>query len=277
MSIQRLLTPAAATLLAALAACAPQSEAADGEAAADAGAAGTAAGTAAEQPNTLTAAESAEGWRLLWDGSSFAGWRGLGRDSVPTQHWKIQDGTIYKVPSGDVPKAPDGQPLAGGDLMTVDAFQDFELSWEWKISEGGNSGLKYNVSEELSLTNPTARAALGFEYQMLDDDRHSDGKIRKHRSGDLYDLIEAPADKPIKPVGEWNQSRVVFRGNHGEHWLNGTKVVEYELGSPAMAEAFSQSKWSKNPQFITRKRGHIVLQDHNDAVWIRSVKIRELQ
>lgn len=231
---------------------------------------------AAMAPNTLNAAERAAGWRLLWDGRTFNGWRGLGRDTVPTQHWQIQDGAIYKVPSGKVALAADGQPIAGGDLMTRDAFQDFELEWDWKISEGGNSGLKYNVSEQLSLQNPTARAALGFEYQMLDDDRHPDGKLVSHRSGDLYDLIPAPANKPLKPVGEWNRARVVFRGNHGEHWLNGQKVIEYDLGTPQMAAAFAKSKWANNPQFITRKRGHIVLQDHNDAVWVRNIKIREV-
>lgn len=276
MSIQRILVPtASATLLAALAACAPQMQATGGDGAGNGVSASASA--SAGQPNTLSSAERAAGWRLLWDGRTFTGWRGLGRDTVPTQHWKIQDGAIYKVPSGNVPKAPDGQPLSGGDLMTIDAFQDFELAWEWKVAEGSNGGLKYNVSEALSLTNPTARAALGFEYQMLDDARHPDGRLVKHRSGDLYDLIAAPEDKPLKPVGEWNQSRIVFRGNHGEHWLNGRKVVEYELGSPQMAQAFAQSKWSNNPQFITRKRGHIVLQDHNDAIWIRSMKIRELR
>jgi hypothetical protein len=263
----------------ALTACSSGS-ASDSDALADAAAdpAVVADSTAAEQPNTLTAAEQAAGWRLLWDGKSFDGWRGLGRDTVPTQHWKIVDAAIYKVPSGDVPLAPDGQPLAGGDLMTKDTFQNFELSWDWKISEGGNSGLKYNVDEGLSLRNPTARAALGFEYQMLDDERHPDGQLRTHRAAALYDLIPPDSTKKhLNPVGEWNHSRVVFNGNHGEHWLNGQKVVEYELGSPRMDSAFAKSKWHDMPEFITRKTGHIVLQDHNDGVWIRNVKIRELE
>jgi hypothetical protein len=274
--VRTLLSGAPACLLVLAAACGPAAQA---DAEADTAAADTAATTALAadaQPNTLTDAERAEGWRLLWDGSTFNGWRGLGMDTVPSQHWKIEDGSIYKVPSKNVPLAPDGQPLAGGDLITNDTFQNFELAWDWKISEGGNSGLKYNVSEELSLRNPTARAALGFEYQMLDDDRHADGQLPTHRSAALYDLIVPNADKQLAPVGEWNHARIVFNGNHGEHWLNGKKVVEYELGSPEMQKAFAESKWHDMPEFITRKRGHIVLQDHNDAVWVRNVKIREL-
>lgn len=227
-------------------------------------------------PNTLTAAEQQAGWRLLWDGKTFDGWRGIGSQTVPTAHWKIVDGTIYKVPTHDVPLRPDGQPVAGGDLMTKDTFQDFELQWDWKISEAGNSGLKYNVSEELS-TRGGSRAALGFEYQMLDDARHPDGQLPTHRSGALYDLIVPAANKKLAPVGEWNHSRIVFKGNHGEHWLNGQKVVEYDLGTPAMTAAFAKSKWRDNPDYITRKVGHIVLQDHTDAVWIRNMKIRELK
>jgi hypothetical protein len=229
-----------------------------------------------DAPNTLTAAEKQEGWQLLWNGKDFDGWRGLGLDSVPTQHWKIVDNSIYKVPTHDVPLRPDGQPVAGGDLMTKSTFQDFELAWDWKISEAGNSGLKYNVSEELS-TRGGSRAALGFEYQMLDDARHPDGQLPTHRSGALYDLVVPDSTKTLAPVGEWNHSRVVFKGNHGEHWLTGKKVVEYELGTPALADAFAKSKWHDNPDFITRKVGHIVLQDHTDAVWIRNLKIRELK
>jgi hypothetical protein len=230
----------------------------------------------AQAPNTLTAAEKQAGWRLLWDGKTFDGWRGLGSQTVPTAHWKIVDGSIYKVPTHDVPLKPDGQPVAGGDLMTKETFKDFELEWDWKISEAGNSGLKYNVSEELS-TKGGSHAALGFEYQMLDDARHSDGKLPTHRSGALYDLIAPPLDKHLNPVGQWNHSRVVFKGNHGEHWLNGVKTVDYNLGTPEMAAAFAKSKWHNNPEFITRKVGHIVLQDHTDAVWIRNLKIRELK
>ena len=127
------------------------------------------------QPNQLTAAELNAGWQLLFDGRSLVGWRGLGYDTVPTAHWVVENGTIKKIASGKVPTLPDGQPLNGGDLMTVDTYGDFELTWEWKVTPGANSGVKYNVSEELSMAQAPNHAALGFEYQMLDDDRHEDG------------------------------------------------------------------------------------------------------
>ena len=235
----------------------------------------TTAGGGVSGPNQLSAAERAAGWRLLFDGRTFAGWRGLGRDTVPTAHWEIVDGAIRKKPSGQVALRPDGQPLAGGDLTTVDTFDDYELAFEWKVTPGANSGVKYNVDESLSSTG-----ALGFEYQVLDDASHPDARagISGNRtSAGLYDLIPPAANKPLRPVGEWNEARIVFRGNHGEHWLNGVKVVEYDLGTPRMAELFSKSKWSDNPRFITRKAGHrIVLQDHNDEVFYRNLKIREL-
>jgi 3-keto-disaccharide hydrolase len=226
--------------------------------------------------NALTAAERAAGWRLLFDGRTLRGWRGLGYDSVPTAHWVVVDGTIKKVASGKVPTLPDGQPLHGGDLMTVDTFGDFELTWEWKVTPGANSGLKYNVSEELSAKEAPNHAALGFEYQILDDDRHPDGKLASHRAGALYDLIAPSRPTHVRPVGEWNQSKLVFRGNHGEHWLNGSKLLEFDLGTARMDSALAQSKFRSLPWFGERRRGHIVLQDHGDEVYFRNIKVREL-
>jgi hypothetical protein len=225
--------------------------------------------------NQLTRAERDAGWQLLFDGRSLRGWRGLGRAEVPTAHWRVTDGAIQKVASGKVPVQADGQPLEGGDLMTEATFGDFELAWEWKVTPGGNSGVKYNVSEELSTSIQPRHAAKGFEYQVLDDDRHSDGRIVKHRTGDLYDLISANERKRVRPVGEWNESRIVFRGTHGEHWLNGEKVVEYDLGTPAMNAALAASKYKTIPWFGERRRGHVVLQDHGDEVYFRNIKIRE--
>jgi hypothetical protein len=215
-------------------------------------------------------------WHPLFDGKTFNGWRGLGYDSVPSAHWKIEHGTIKKIPSGQVPRLADGQPAAGGDLMTKETFKDFELSWEWKISPVGNSGVKYNVSEELSMAEAPNHAALGFEYQMLDDDRHEDGKLPSHRAAGLYDLIAPNANKKLKPVGEWNTSRIVFRGNHGEHWLNGKKVVEFNLGTPRMDSLVAKSKYRSIKNFAQRRAGHIVLQDHGDEVYFRNIKIRIL-
>jgi hypothetical protein len=227
-------------------------------------------------PNTLLAAERAAGWRLLFDGRTFDGWRGLGYDSVPTAHWKIENGAIKKVPSGEIPRMADGQPAAGGDLMTTQTFTDFELSWEWKIGRAGNSGVKYNVSEELSMAAAPNHAALGFEYQLLDDDLHEDNKVPSHRAGALYDLIAPNASKALKAVGEWNVSKLVFRGNHGEHWLNGAKIVEFDLGTPRMDSLLAKSKYRSIPNFARRRAGHVVLQDHGEEVYFRSIRVRHL-
>jgi hypothetical protein len=231
--------------------------------------------------NQLTAEEEAEGWRLLFDGSTFTGWRGIGRDDVPTEHWEIVDGAIHKIASGDVPVAPDGQPVAGGDLMTEETFENFELAFEWKISPGGNSGVKYNVSEEMSTNNPlgASNAALGFEYQVLDDEGHPDAKAgdgTNRTAAALYDLKGPIENKPLKPVGEWNEGRILVQGNHAEHWLNGVKVVEYDLDSEDFKERFARSKYVDIAGFADKRAGHIVLQDHNDDAWYRNIKIRVL-
>jgi len=229
------------------------------------------------RPNTLTEVELAEGWRLLFDGDTFDGWRGLGRDSIPDAHWIIEDSNIRKVASGDVPTAPDGQPLEGGDIMTVDAYEDFELTLEWKVAPGANSGIKYNVDEGMSASVPPPYAALGFEYQILDDDLHPDAQNGPNRTAAaLYDMIAPGEGKLLRPVGEFNDTRLVFRGGHGEHWLNGVKVVEYDLGTDRFENLLAASKYEPIEGFADKRRGHIVLQDHGDNVWFRNIKIREL-
>lgn len=231
----------------------------------------------APQLNTLTDTEKAEGWILLFDGKTFNGWRGLGRDGIPEGHWVIGEGAIKKVPSRDVPLQEDGQPLKGGDIMTTRSFENFELYLEWKISPAGNSGIKYNVSEEMSISYPPKYAALGFEYQILDDENHPDAKMGTNRTAaSLYDLI-APEGKFLEHVGEFNTTRIIFRGNRGEHWLNGVKVLEYELGTPRMDALLAASKYKNIPGFGKKRKGHIVLQDHTDAVWFRNIKIREFK
>ena len=228
-------------------------------------------------PNTLTVAEQADGWRLLFDGETFTGWRGLGRDSIPAGHWTIEDGTIRKVASGEVPTAPDGQPLEGGDIMTEETFGDFELVLEWRVSPGANSGIKYNVSEAMSTEHPPTYAALGFEYQILDDDRHPDARNGPNRTAAaLYDLIPPDATKKLNPVGTFNETRLLFRGKHGEHWLNGEKVVAYDLDTPRFDSLLAASKYQPIEGFAERRQGHIVLQDHGDDVWFRNIKIRML-
>jgi len=229
------------------------------------------------RPNELSSAERAAGWRLLFDGKTFNGWRGLGYDSVPTAHWRIVNGAIEKIASGNVPKMPDGQPVNGGDLMTVDTFKDFELAFEWKVTRGANSGVKYNVSEEFSLKNASNHAALGFEYQIQDDINGDDIARPTHLTGALYDLFAANSEKRLNPVGEWNSSRIIFRGNHGEHWLNGKKIVDFDLGTPRTDSALAKSKYRSIKGFADRRTAHIILQDHNDEVYFRDIKIRELK
>jgi hypothetical protein len=231
---------------------------------------------ATEHANELTEKERAAGWTLLFDGRTLKGWRGLGYDSVPSAHWTVEKGAIKKIASGNVARMPDGQPASGGDLMTEETYGDFELSWEWKATPGMNSGVKYNVSEELSLKNASNHAALGFEYQILDDSLHEDNKLATHRAGALYDLIAPGEKKRLQPVGEWNQSTLIFRGMHGEHWLNGEKIVEFDLGTPQMDSLLALSKYKSIPHFADRRAGHIILQDHGDEVYFRSLKIRTL-
>jgi 3-keto-disaccharide hydrolase len=233
---------------------------------------------ARSQPNTLSQAERAQGWVLLFDGKTFAGWHGLGFPDVPTGLWVVEDGAIKHVLNGKGPVQRDGQPLTGMDLISDSAYQDFELAWEWKIAEAGNSGLKYNVSEALSTQMSPPHAAKGWEYQINDDEKNEDNKLATHRSGALYDLLPPGENKQVNGAGAWNQSRIVFRGSHGEHWLNGRKIVEFELGSPAFDSAFAKSKYSKYPAwFPVRRKGQVVLQDHGDVVWFRDLKIRKLR
>ena len=220
--------------------------------------------------NQLTGAEKAAGWRLLFDGKTFDGWRGFHGDKVPAG-WVLEDGCIKKVPAhGEL-----GQ--AGGDLITVDQFDNFELSVEWKLAKGTNSGIKYLVSESLP---PTGRSAVSFEYQVLDDENHPDAKagIAGNRTaGSLYDLIPASKDKKLNPIGEFNLTRIVVKGNHIEHWLNGVKVLEFERGGEKLKQQIAESKFKNTKGFGEIAKGHILLQDHGDSVWYRNIKIRELK
>jgi hypothetical protein len=220
--------------------------------------------------NQLTKAEKAAGWRLLFDGKTFDGWRGFHSDKVPAG-WVIEDGCVKKIQAqGEL-----GQ--AGGDLITADQFDNFEFSIEWKLSKGANSGIKYLVSESLP---PTGRSGVSFEYQVLDDQNHPDAKegIAGNRTaGSLYDLIPASKAKKLNPIGEFNLTRIVVKGNHIEHWLNGMKVVEFERGGEILKKHIAESKFKDTKGFGETAKGHILLQDHGDAVWYRSIKIRELK
>lgn len=228
--------------------------------------------------NNLTALEQQQGWELLFDGVSFNGWRGLGRNGVQTELWKIEDGTIRKLNSGEVPSLPDGQPVEGGDLMTMDTFDNYELYFEWKILKAGNTGLKYNVSEEMSKKFGSPYSALGFEYQLLDDaDTLYAGKLKPSQyTASLYDMIAAENVK-VRPAGIFNSSRIVVNNNRVEHWLNGKMAVTYEFGSQHLDSLFQKSKFVDYPGFLDKRKGHIVLQNHKDDAWFRNIKIRKIE
>ena len=228
-------------------------------------------------PNTLSSKEVADGWKLLFDGRTSAGWRGAHKKAFPTKGWKIENGEIAVLPSGG------GEATNGGDIVTMDDYTAFELSLEFKITEGANSGIKYFVTE----SEKQKGSAFGLEYQILDDTNHPDAKLMtkfegSRRNAGLYDLIK-PENIRFNGVGQWNLAIIkVFPNNHVEHWLNGFKTVEYERGSAAFRELVKGSKYAAkeyntNGRFGEAPKGRILLQDHGDAVVFRSIKIRSLK
>lgn len=227
-------------------------------------------------PNTLTSYEKRKGWRLLWDGKTTNGWRGAKLESFPTKGWKVENGVLTVLQSDG------GESTNGGDIVTTEQFGDFELSLEFNITKGANSGIKYFVDPEL---NKGQGSAIGPEFQILDDKEHPDAKmgIKGNRTiGSLYDLITATnlsvphREKVFNGVGEWNHARIVSKDNHIEHWLNGYKVVEYERGTQMWRALVAYSKYKDWPNFGERPQGNILLQDHGNTVHFRSIKVREL-
>ena len=231
--------------------------------------AGTAASVATLQKgappvqNRLTDDEKRAGWAPLFDGSTLTGWRGYKRADAAGTRWKVEDGMLTVNPAG-------GEDTRGAlDLITVEAYDNFELTLEWRVAQGGNSGVKYFVLEDRD-------AAIGHEYQIIDDERHPDAKLGpKRQTSSFYDVLAA-SNRPIKAAGEFNLSRIVVRGKTVEHWLNGAKVLQYQLETPELQAAIDQSKFKGIERFGKLQKGHILLQDHGDRVWYRNVKIRRV-
>jgi hypothetical protein len=226
-------------------------------------------------PNSLSPTEKQQGWKLLFDGKTLNGWRAY-RPSKSGKHWVVEDNCL-KNPKGT------GRPeTGGGEILTTEQFTDFDFRFEWRIAPGGNSGVIYFVKERLGHPGPRmfggddGTGPVGHEYQLLDDERHPDAQTPSHRAGALYALIAPNAAKHLKPVGEFNASRILVQGKHVEHWLNGAKIVEYELQSPALSQLIAESKYKTLPGFGTKLKTAIQIQDHGDEIWFRNVKILPL-
>jgi hypothetical protein len=218
-------------------------------------------------PNTLSEREKADGWKLLFDGTTTNGWRGAHMEAFPDSGWVIEDGCLKVLASGGA------ESQAGGDIVTVDQYGNFDLFFEFLITEGANSGVKYFVTEKY----PTAGSAIGLEYQILDDQRHPDAKMGRDGNrtvASLYDLIPA-ASKRFNGVGQWNSAHIVSLNGHVEHWLNGFRVLEYDRGSEEYRKLVSESKYRDFAGFGEAEEGHILLQDHGNEVWFRSIRIKQ--
>ncbi|MBC7745030.1 MAG: DUF1080 domain-containing protein [Flavobacterium sp.] len=228
--------------------------------------------TTKAQDNNLTNLEKNQGWTLLFDGVSTDAWRGAFLKTFPAKGWQIKDGLLIVEPFGGA------ESTNGGDIITKKLYDDFELSVDFKLTEGANSGLKYFVDPNQPIpTNP--RSAFGLEYQILDDAMHPDAKLGTNgnrKLGSLYDLIPAPVNKPAKSIGEWNTAKIISKGTHVEHWLNGVKLIEYERGDDAFRTLVALSKYKDIPNFGLITRGSILLQDHGNRVFYKNIKIREL-
>ena len=212
----------------------------------------------AQALNTLTPAERQAGWKLLFDGKTTAGWRGYRTDTVSSA-WHVVDGILTKT-------------VGTADIMTKEQYQDFELRFDWKLATGGNAGVFYRGTNEFDHIYWT-----GPEFQLLDDANAPDGKNRLTSAGSAYGLYAAPAGI-VKPAGEWNSSRIILKGTHVEHWMNGQKLLEYELQSPDWEAKVAASKFKVWPKYGREPKGYIGIQgDHNGELSLRNIMIRELR
>jgi hypothetical protein len=211
-----------------------------------------------EAPKASDSSSSSK-WTTLFDGKPTDKLRGYKMTGFPSDNWVIDGDALKTVPGKAV------------DLMTVEKYKDFELEVEWKVKPVGNSGIIYRVAETDGPTYTT-----GPEMQVLDDQRHPDGKNPKTTAGALYALIAPSANKKVNPAGEWNKAKLIIKNNHVEHWLNGIKIVEYEWASPEVKALIKVSKFKDMPLFMTQPEGYVALQHHGEEAWFRNVRIRRL-
>lgn len=225
--------------------------------------------TATQPLNTLSKAEKAAGWELLFDGKTTNGWRNFRKETIGSA-WKVDDNALALTKA----QGNDGwQVKDGGDIITNKTYENYELAIEWKIQDCGNSGIIFNVFED---ENFDYVWQTGPEMQVLDNFCHPDSRIKTHRASDLYDMIEC-SQVTVKPAGSWNQARLVINNGKAEHWLNGEKVVEYEMFTKEWEAMIAKSKFKDMKGFGTYRKGHISLQDHGDLVWYRNIKIKEVK
>ena len=213
-------------------------------------------------PTAGGSAASGKAWVTLFDGKDLSNFRGFRKDTIPPA-WVVKDGCLVHMKSA-------GDHTAAGDLITREQYGDFELELEWKVTPGGNSGIFYHAAED---TNNIWENAP--EMQILDDSTHNDGKDRLTSAGADYALYPAPLGA-VKPVGQWNQVRIVVNGMHIQYFLNGVKTCDFTRGSDDWKARVAKSKFSKMPKYCTNSRGHIGLQDHGDEVWFRNIRVKPL-
>jgi len=217
------------------------------------------------QMNTLTPKEEKDGWKLLFNGKNLDGWTSVGKDTPPATGWVIENGELIVKKTGE---------RRGGDIITKDQYSDFELKVDFKITKGANSGIKYFFMRY------EKGGWLGLEYQIMDDENHPDAKLGRDNNrlqAGLYDMYAPDAKKKDKPIGEWNEARIVAKGSKVEHYLNGKKVLTFDRKSSDYRKTWEQSKYKDCvPMFGDVKQGYILLQDHGDIVSFRNVKIRTL-
>lgn len=218
--------------------------------------------TSCSNENQLSKEEQADGWELLFNGEDLNHWRGYGIDFIPDR-WTISNGTLFFDPDIEG---------IGGDIVSKDMYGEFDLKMEWKLAPGSNSGVFFHVVEDKKFPSAFFSSP---EMQIVDNEGHEDGKNPLHRDGGLYDLI-ASSVEASKPIGEWNDIRILVVGNKLEQWLNGQKVVETIMWDDNWVRLIEKSKYATWPDFGKSKVGHIALQDHGEPVWFRNIKIKRL-